>query len=216
MSTLLPLKTTPDSSSERDLDPELVQFNDESAEQILSAVTSTTARCILSHIYETPTTASEIADELNSSVQNISYHLERLVNSDLIEVIDTWYSEQGREMDVYAPTNSALVLFTGAERTSPSLTTALRRVLGAVGIVGVVSAFIHTRWAVPTSSPSPSPRMTEPPVQQPDPAVWETLASFAGGPGGFVLGIGVLAILFLFLMWYWRAYRPSQRKYQAV
>nr|WP_261385064.1 helix-turn-helix domain-containing protein [Haloarcula hispanica] len=99
MSSLLPLKPTPQTASDRSLEPKLVDFEDESAEQIISAVSSTTARRILSQIYAEPTTASEIATELNSSVQNISYHLDRLQDADLVAVVETWYSEQGREME---------------------------------------------------------------------------------------------------------------------
>lgn len=208
MSSLLPLKPTPQTASDRSLEPKLVDFEDESAEQIISAVSSTTARRILNQIYAEPTTASEIATELNSSVQNISYHLDRLQDADLVAVVETWYSEQGREMDVYAPTNSALVLFAGAERTSPSLKTALSRVFGAVGLVGAVSVLAHTRRSVPT--PVPSPRAGASPVQQPDPTMWETLGTFATGPGGVVLGIGIFLILLFFVAWYWGTYRPAR------
>ena len=131
-----------------------------------------------------------------------------------MEVIETWYSEQGREMDVYAPTNSALALFAGAERTTPSLTTALRRVFGAVGTVGVMSAIVHTRWSVLT--PSPSPRAAEPPVQQPDPTMWETLVTFGASPGGFVLGIGIFLTRSLFVAWYLRTYRPARSRTQSM
>ena len=212
MASLLPLKPTPRSASDRGLEPRLVDFEDESAEQILSAVTSTTARRILNRIYEEPTTASDIAAEIDSSVQNISYHLNRLRDAELVEVIETWYSEQGREMDVYAPTNSALVLFTGAERTTPSLATALRRVFGAVGIVGVVSVIVHARWSV--STPVPVSRGGEPP--QPDPTLWETLVTFGTGPGGFILGVSILVILSLFVTWYWRTYRPTRSHTHAA
>ncbi|WP_181686074.1 ArsR/SmtB family transcription factor [Halorhabdus salina] len=214
MSSLLPLKPTPRTASDRDLEPRLVGFEDESAEQILSAVTSTTARRILNQIYTEPMTVSDIATEIDSSVQNVSYHLDRLRDAELVEVIETWYSEQGREMDVYAPTNSALVLFAGAERTTPSLTTALRRVFSAVGIVGVVSAIVHVRWSVLT--PSPSSRSVELPIQQPDPTMWEMLVTFGTGPGGFVLGVGVFLILFFFVAWYWRTYRPARSHTQSM
>ena len=206
MSSLLPLKPTPSSASDRGLEPKLVGLEDESADQILSAVSSTTARRILTQIYEEPTTASDMAAEIDSSVQNISYHLDRLQDAELVEVVETWYSEQGREMDVYAPTNSALVLFAGAERTTPSLTTALRRVFSAVGIVGVVSIIVHARWAALT--PSPLSRGGGPP--QPDPTLWEALVAFGTGPGGFVLGVSVVLILSLFVTWYWRTYRPAR------
>ncbi|AFZ71992.1 ArsR/SmtB family transcription factor [Natronobacterium gregoryi] len=213
MSSLLPLKPTPESASDRDLEPQLVGFEDESAERILSAVSSTTARRILNQLYEEPTTASDIATELDSSVQNVSYHLDRLRDADLVEVVETWYSEQGREMDVYAPTNSALVLFAGVERATPSLGTALRRVFGAVSGVGAISVIVHTRWAAPTTQ---SPQVRDTVVQQPEPTVWETLVAFGTGPGGFVLAAGVFLILSFFVTWYLGTYRHTSSYTESV
>jgi len=211
MSSLLPLKPSTESAANRDLEPKLVEFEDDSADQILSAVSSATARHILSAIYDEPTTASEIATKLDSSVQNVSYHLERLEDANLVEIIGTWYSKQGREMDVYGPTNSTLVLFAGAERATPSLATALRRVLGAVSIIGLVSALVHTRWAGTKATPSPRVRTVRAPIQQPEPTLWENITTFSTGPGGFVLGIGLLITVSLFGIWYWRAYLPAQK-----
>jgi len=55
-------------------------------------------------LYEEPQTASDIAKSLDMSVQNAKYHLDKLEEAGLIEIIDIWYSDRGREMNVYAPT----------------------------------------------------------------------------------------------------------------
>ncbi|MDZ5811631.1 winged helix-turn-helix transcriptional regulator, partial [Halorubrum sp. AD140] len=52
----------------------------------------------------------EIAKSVDQSVQNVSYHLERLCDADLIAPIETWYSEKGREMTVYALAIEQLVV----------------------------------------------------------------------------------------------------------
>lgn len=212
MSSLLPLKPTV-ARDDRDVDPRLVAFDDAEAEAILSAVSSTTARRILELVYDEPRPASELADELDTSVQNASYHLERLEDAGLLEVAEVWYSERGREMDVYAPDNSALVLYAGAEEQRTSLSDALHRVLGAVGVVGLASALVHTYAG------SPPETGTEPETadvgaftaQQPeatDPTLWETIVAFATGPGGAVLALGLATIALAFAVWYWRTCRP--------
>ena len=69
-------------------------------------------REILSILHEDPATMSEIADRIDTSVQNVSYHVNRLERADLVSPVDTWYSTKGREMDVFGATSQPLVLFT--------------------------------------------------------------------------------------------------------
>ncbi len=207
MSSLLPLKPTTSRLRERDAEPKLVDFTDAEADEILSAVSSETARNILDRIYEEPKTASDIAREIDSSIQNVSYHLDRLTDSGLVEVAETWYSGQGREMNVYAPVNGPLVLYAGAEQATPSLTSALQRVFGAVALVGLASAVVHSRWAPFQYERGATFATTE----APEPSLFESLLAFATGPGGFVLGIGFLLIGCWFVYWYVRSYRPYQR-----
>lgn len=211
MSSLFPLKPS-SALDDRETEPKLVEFTETEAEHILSSVSSTTARTILAMLYEEPQTASDIADRMDASVQNVSYHLERLVEADLIVVAGTWYSSQGREMDVYAPANGPLVLYTGAEQTTPSLSGALQRVLGASVFVGLVSALVHTRWNAPRPA---QPRLLST-AQPPEPTLRESLLEFATGPGGFVLAAGLLAIGCWVGYWYWMRYRPATRRRAAV
>jgi len=69
-------------------------------------------------LYEEPQTASDIAKSLDMSVQNAKYHLDKLEEAGLIEIIDIWYSDRGREMNVYAPTSSSIILFAGNSNES--------------------------------------------------------------------------------------------------
>jgi len=207
MSSLLPLEPTPPSGADRDIEPRLVDFEDDDAEEVLSAISSTTARRILGAVYDEPRTASDLAAQIDTSVQNVSYHLDRLCDADLLEVIETWYSEQGREMAVYGPTSASLVLYTGARRATPSLDTALRRVLGGTGLVGLASVVVHERWAARLATPT---RRALPPT--PEPTLGETLSQFATGPGGTVLVLGLLAIGALFGRWYVKSYLPAREE----
>jgi DNA-binding transcriptional ArsR family regulator len=82
----------------------------EESTDVLQVLSSATAREILATLESEPTTASEIAESLDQSVQNVSYHLDRLREADLITPTETWYSEKGREMTVYALTTERLVV----------------------------------------------------------------------------------------------------------
>jgi len=98
-------------SVETDASPETVSLAD--AGDVVDALTSKTARAVLDGIYEEPTTASDLVTETDTSLQNVQYHLERLREAGLIEVVDTWYSEKGREMEVYGPANDPMVIVAG-------------------------------------------------------------------------------------------------------
>ncbi|QGN06980.1 ArsR family transcriptional regulator [Halorhabdus sp. CBA1104] len=209
MTSLLPLKSGTDPSADRDLDPELLGLTEEQADEILAAISSMTARRILDVLYDEPRPTSEIATALDSSVQNVSYHLERLEDADLVEVVDTWYSAQGREMDVYGPTNGGLVLYAGAETTTPSLKRALGRTVGGIGILGAVSVIVHLQWA--RSGPFAPARRVAPIGAQPaDPTLQESIVQFLTGPGGVLLGAWLVLIAVVAVRWYWHRYRPAR------
>jgi len=131
------------SSVERGDGSEVVSIREDAADEVFEALSSGTAREILAALYEDPDTASSVADRVDTSLQNASYHIEKLVEADLVEVADTWYSEQGREMKVYAPASDSLVLFASDEASSPSLKSRLSRLLGVVGVLGAASLVVQ-------------------------------------------------------------------------
>jgi DNA-binding transcriptional ArsR family regulator len=77
-----------------------VTFEDAGA--VFEALGSETARAIVGRLGASPATASEVAEAVDTSLQNAIYHLDRLEAAGLVDRVDTWYSAKGREMDVYA------------------------------------------------------------------------------------------------------------------
>lgn len=77
---------------------------------VLRVLSSESAQAILGTLKSNPRTASEIAKSVDQSVQNVSYHLNRLCEAELVTPIETWYSEKGREMTVYALATEQLVV----------------------------------------------------------------------------------------------------------
>ncbi len=141
---LLPSK--PDLSSEADAGPRVVGVDSEDADDLMSALTSRTARRLLSILHEEPAPPSGLADQVDTSLQNVQYHLERLEDAGAVEVVGTAYSEKGREMDVYAPAAEPLVIYAGREEEASGLRAALSRLVSgvvalAVGAVAVQEVF---------------------------------------------------------------------------
>ncbi len=124
-------------------EPRLVDIDDEAADEVFAALSSDTARAILSRLYEDPETASGVAESANTSIQNARYHLEKLETAGLIEPVDTWYSSRGTEMTVYAPTGEPLVVAAGDQESKGVLRRALQRVIGGVGVLGLASVVIN-------------------------------------------------------------------------
>lgn len=116
MSALLPHKPP----VERDTESQVVSLSDADSDAVFGVLSSEAARSVLRELYSGPATQSELADRVDTSIQNVSYHLGNLADAGLVDVVDQWYSKKGREMDVYAPSGSPLVLVVGGdEDTTP-------------------------------------------------------------------------------------------------
>ena len=144
MADLLPSR--PDAPAAEEADPRVIGLDSEDADDLLSALASDTAREVLATLHEEPDTPANVADRVDTSLQNAQYHLGNLEDAGLIEVADTVYSEKGREMNRYAPADRPLVVFAGPEEESKGLQSALTNLLGAVGILGVASLLVQ--WYV--------------------------------------------------------------------
>lgn len=110
MSGLLPQKTAVEPPAR---EPEIVGIEDVDSDAVFAALSSETARSILRRLYRQPATQSELAEEFGTSIQNVDYHLEKLVGADLVTIADSWYSEKGKKMNVYAPAGDPLVVIAG-------------------------------------------------------------------------------------------------------
>jgi len=124
-------------------DKKIVGFTDQESGKIFETLASETTRDILERVYNQPGTTSEIAEGVNTSIQNAKYHLDKLEDAELIEVAETWYSEQGNEMKVYVPTNESVVVFAGDEDRQSIIRETLSRLLGIAGVLTVSSILVE-------------------------------------------------------------------------
>jgi DNA-binding transcriptional ArsR family regulator len=135
------LPSTPDVSA--DGEPRVVGVDSEDADELLAALSSATARRIVAALHDEPAPPSKVAEEVDSSLQNVQYHLGRLEDAGVVEVAGTAYSEKGREMDVYAPADQPLVIVAAEEEETTGLKAALSRLLGGVAALLVGSAAVQ-------------------------------------------------------------------------
>lgn len=107
------LSTKPKSGQSNHTESRIVTVEDDAFGDVLGALSCETARAIHQSVIEEPRTASEIADQVDTSVQNASYHLTNLADSGLVEVCDTpVYSKKGCEMTLYRAVDTELRLET--------------------------------------------------------------------------------------------------------
>jgi len=233
MTELFPLKPAGDRPAARERDPRLVGIGEDEADEVFSALSSATARDVLETLYEESCTASDVAERVDTSLQNATYHVNKLRDAGLVEVAETWYSAQGREMKVYAPTSGPLVVYAGAREAADdrSLTTALSRLFGAVAVVALLGVLVNAAAAglARRSSAGAGPMVSA--ASRPKPqtvgapetshsqtglagsalhalqGLLDAVVGLVASPGGVTFVLGTALVGTLFAVWYTRRYR---------
>lgn len=150
MSGLLPSRSE---AEPPETEPRVVGVDDDDADRLLSALSSGTARSVYAALHDQPMTPSEVAESVDTSLQNAQYHIGKLADADLIDVHDTRYSTKGREMKVYAPSDAPVVLFAGPSEDSSSMKSVLTNLLGGVGVLGLASVVVQQLFGNGVSPP---------------------------------------------------------------
>jgi len=151
MSELLP--SDAEVTADQDGELQTLWLDSEEAGELLSSLASDTARSVLTTLHDEPATASEVADRVDTSLQNARHHLTNLQDSGLVRVADTRYSSKGREMNVYAPARDPMIVFVGNEQAESGLLDSLRGLLPVAAVLGLAAILVQTLLAAdgPTS-----------------------------------------------------------------
>ena len=88
----------------------VIQPGDERAQKIARAMASQTANAIIQAFGGGPLTSSEVARQMKIPITTASYHIENLLDAGLLEVMQTRWSEKGREVKVYGLANQVLII----------------------------------------------------------------------------------------------------------
>lgn len=177
---LLP-SSEPAVQSEQTGSPQVVGVDDEEMESVIDALSSETARTIISEIYSSPGTATELSTRTDNSVQTVHYHLEKLQDAGLIEVVETRYSKKGNEMNIYAAADEPVVVFVGTKNRKTSFVDLLRRLIGGLSllIAATLYVFVRTEIVLASAKTGVENMFLEHP----------SIAFFTGGIFVFLLGI---------------------------
>lgn len=177
----------------------VLSIDDDATDDVFDALASDTGRAAFRAVFDEPGTPSEIADRIDTSVQNVHYHVSNLEEAGLIESIDTVYSAKGNEMAVYGPTSDPIV-FVADEEQRPTVERSLTGVVGGIALLGLASLFVQ--WGAGRlvgvgrrGSSAVGPASWEPGAARPvETAGWLLFDVLEPGLVFFVLGL-VLATL---------------------
>ncbi|MFB6193951.1 MAG: ArsR/SmtB family transcription factor [Halobaculum sp.] len=140
-----PIDSLRDEGIQTDERPRVLSIADRETAEVIDALAADTRRAVLEALHEEPSTASEVAQRVGTSVQNAHYHLETLGETDLVEPVGSRYSEKNTEMTVYGPASDPIVLV-GDEEPQSGIEQSLRDVIAGLGLLTVASLLVQ--WGV--------------------------------------------------------------------
>ncbi|NLB00865.1 MAG: helix-turn-helix transcriptional regulator [Methanomicrobiales archaeon] len=203
----------------------VLQPGDERAQKIARAMASQTANAIIQAFGSEPLTSSEVARRMEIPITTASYHIENLLDAGLIEVMETRWSEKGREVKVYGLANQVLII---APPVS-DLRSVLQKYAMLFGIVVFASLGL---WSIlpmllPSNDVMPVPRLmsesreSHAGITGEDPLVFQSSGLEGAGMAlpvhdlvmGFFFGAcAVLFALLIYEVYYWWRTSPGQRE----
>ncbi|MFB6254664.1 MAG: ArsR/SmtB family transcription factor [Halobacteriaceae archaeon] len=203
--SVFPIRTPVDPNDPKE--PRIINLQSDTAGEVLSALSAVTSKRIYTTLAEQPQTASDLATELDSSIQNVRYHLEKLEQAELIEVKDTWYSAKGSEMNVYGVTDEPIVFFTEETALEEEIKDVVKQALSASGIILLVGLFIHIVFAKSVQ------RMYFGRVATTGQDVSTSVFKYLLQHPGIIFVAGGFTLLAAFLMsWFVFEYRPKKHR----
>ncbi len=114
----------------------------EESKKITQVISNDMARKIIELLADTPLSASDIAERLQTPLTTIVYNLENLESVGLIKIEKIKYSEKGREVKIYAPVRKLIVVV--PEKTDrKSIADILRKYVGVVLAAVLASSIIE-------------------------------------------------------------------------
>lgn len=180
---------------ESDATPRVVGIEEEAADEVFDALGSETARTLFAELTDEPRTPADLVAHVETSLQNVHHHLDRLEKAGLITPVGTTYSEKGVEMTIYGTTDAPLVVTNADDAQRSLLRTALRRLFVGLGVLILLSVTVQgvSNVLTPTSRPTPPPGMS-------------ASTSFVPPPGLVVFVVGLPVVVALAV---WLAYRET-------
>ena len=198
----------------------VLQPGDERAQKIARAMASQTANAIIQAFGSEPLTSSEVARRMEIPITTASYHIENLLDAGLIEVMETRWSEKGREVKVYGLANQVFIIASPVS----DLQSVLKKyttlfgivVLASIGLWSILPAMLPFDGVTPASRSVTGNGENHPgeefsTLQSPVPDAAGALPVHDLVMGFFFGACAVLLALFIYEVYYWWRTSPRHR-----
>lgn len=152
MSSIFPISSEKTVSIEK---PEVIELESQRAEVVLDALSSKTTREIFLEIYEKESSISQISDRTDNSIQNVKYHIEKLEESNLIEVARIHHTENGNQMKMFCPKSEAVVLLSSQQDKDKALRSAIKKVGSVITVSGIAAILLSSMSSISTYQNEP-------------------------------------------------------------
>ena len=131
---------------------------EEDTKKVALELANDTGRRILEEIYALEMiTASEIAENLDTPLSTVLFHIERLTELNLIKIAETKMSKKFREIKCYAPAKRAILIIPAQEeRTISQIKNAVQtRVLAPLSLLVAAGITIAVGWLTQREGEAP-------------------------------------------------------------
>jgi len=120
----------------------ILPLNDKSSKKISQVISNDTARAILGVLSDEPLSISDIAETLGIPLTTVQYNIEKLMDTGLVKVERTKWSEKFKEVKIYAPQKKLVVILPEKTSREDAIST-LRKYLPVVGFAAVLSGMVE-------------------------------------------------------------------------
>ncbi len=124
----------------------ILPINDRNSKKISQVLSNDTSRKVLEALADEPMSTTEISEKLGTPLTTLHYNIENLLQTGLIKVERTRYSEKGREVKYYGPTRKFIIIAPGDVDERETKKFLKRTLFGVYFIIGAVfSGYIFQR-----------------------------------------------------------------------
>ena len=170
---------------------------DEQAQKIAKAMASQTAGEIFEAFAGGPMTLTALAGSVGLPINTVKYHVQNMLDADLLEITDTRYSVKGRKVNVYGLKNQVVIV---APKTADIRALILKyAALFAIAVTATLGIFILHPLIAGGAKSDGGPLMAPPPpagVPAPAPGLLPPEL-----PAAFLLGCCLVILLLAIFEW---------------
>lgn len=187
----------------------LVDLNESKTKKLAETITSETSRKILNCLAEKETeTEANISAVLDIPISTVHYHLQKLLEANLVKVEEFHYSQKGREINHYKLANKYIIIAPGKvsglrEKLKGILPVAL--IFAGIGVIiqlFITNSFFAKNRTMETASDI-APKLMAADLEEAAPLAVSQAHHFSWNAFGWGFVVGGIVALGLYLLISW-------------